>query len=67
MSPLRLLSVVVFALLLSCCGHSRQVTLADRRSYALAVFVSDYCGTLEGAERLIASVSAEVYDYFTAR
>ena len=43
------------------------ITLPDGRSYTLAVFVSDYSGTLEGAEKLIATVSAEVYDYITGR
>ena len=43
------------------------ITLPDGRTYTLAVFVSDYSGTLEGAEKLIATVSAEVYDYITGR
>ena len=41
------------------------ITLPDGHSYSLAVLVKDFDGTMEGAERLIARISATVYGYVT--
>lgn len=43
------------------------ITLPDGHSYSLAVFVKDFDGTMEGAERLIARISAAVYGYVGKR